>query len=199
MKGQKIIVFLCVAAAVGGTACLLVAGMVRCDQIVGSPVQSPGGEFFATSTFKACPTGFLSTTNCSVSVALGVKTEKSSSHTPTSIFELTDASEDPTLTWVNEHELALRVNDIGEIQVAKREVGDVRIRYTVPKWIWDRLGTFEADRMRVHSESQDLYRTGKLSQEDLRASLATEDAVADERAKFRDWVLSNATVDEQPR
>jgi hypothetical protein len=98
---------------------------------------------------------------------------------------------------VNGHELALRVNDIGEIRVSKHKVGDVKISYTVPKWIWDRLGTFEADRLRSEHESQDLYKSGKLSKEDLRASIATEDAVGEEHAKFRQWVIANATVDDQ--
>jgi hypothetical protein len=199
MRGGKIIVSLIAASAIGCTAFLFVARLVRCDEIIEPPVRSPDGQSFATSTFRACPVGLLSTTTCSVSVALNLKSAAFPSNNQTSIFESTDASEVPTLTWVNGHELALRVNDIGEIQLSKREVGGVRISYTVPKWIWDRLGKFEADRLRVENESQNLYRSGKLSKEDLRASIATENSVAEEHAKFRQWVLANATVDDQPQ
>ena len=188
---------LIVALAIGGFAYLLLARAVRCDEIVELPVRSPDGQSSATTTFRACPTGFLSTTTCSVSVVLNAKSATSPSNTPTSIFELTDASEVPTLTWVNGSELALRVNDIGEVQVAKRQVGDVRISYTVPRWIWDRLGTFETDRLREERQSQDLYKSGKISEEDLRGSIAVENAVAEEHAKFRQWVLANATVDDR--
>lgn len=199
MRGGKIIVSLIAASVIGGTACLFVARMTRCDEIVELPVRSPDGQSFAASTFKACPVGLLSTTTCSVSVVLNLKSPTSPSNSQTPIFESTDASEVPTLTWVNGHELALRVNDIGEILVSKRDVGGVKISYTVPKWIWDRSGTFEADRIRVESESQNLYNSGKLSKEDLRASIATENTVAEEGAKFRQWVLANATVDDQPQ
>jgi hypothetical protein len=77
-----------------------------------------------------------------------------SSNNQTSIFESVDASEVPTLTWVNGQELRLRVNDIGDIQASKHEVRGVRISYTVPKWIWDRLGTLEAERLRSERESR---------------------------------------------
>ncbi len=184
-------------AVIGGSACLLVSRVTRCDEIVDPPVRSAGGSV-ATSTFRACPTGFLSTTTCSVSVALS-SGPSASSKGQTQIFELVDASEVPTLTWVNEHELRLRVNDIGNIQTSKPQVDDIRIIYTVPKWIWDRLGAFEAERLRSERESQELANSGKLSKDDLRASIATEEAVAEEHAKFRQWVLANATEDNQPQ
>ena len=199
MRGRTIIVFLIAASVIGGSACLLVARAVRCDEVVEPPVRSPDGESLATSTFRACPVGLLSTTTCSVSVALSSRSAASPSNNETSIFELADATEVPTLTWVNAHELRLRVNDIGEIQVSKHEVRDVKIRYTVPKWIWDRLGTLEADRLRGERESQDLFKSGKLSKDDLRASIATEDALAEEHARFRQWVIANATVGDQPQ
>jgi hypothetical protein len=100
---------------------------------------------------------------------------------------------------VNEHELRLRINDIGNIQASKPQVDDIRISYTVPKWIWDRLGTFESERLRSERESQELAKSGKLSKEDLRASIAIEEAVAEEHAKFRQWVMANATEDNQPQ
>jgi hypothetical protein len=131
-------------------------------------------------------------------VALSLKSLSSSSTNKTSVFESADAAEVPTLTWLNEHELVLRVNDIGEVQISKHEVGDVRIRYTVPKWIWNNLGTIETDRLNSERESQDLYKAGKLSKDDLRASIGTEDAVARERANFREWVIANATVEDPP-
>ena len=197
MKGRTIIVFLTAVLVIGGSACLLVSRAARCDEIVEPPVRSPGGSV-ATSTFRACPVGLLSTTTCSVSVALS-SGSSSSSNTQTRIFELVDASEVPTLTWVNEHELRLRVNDIGNIQASKPQVDDIRISYTVPKWIWDRLGTFESERLRSERESQELAKSGKLSKEDLRASIAVEEAVAEEHAKFRQWVMANATEDNQPQ
>jgi hypothetical protein len=122
-----------------------------------------------------------------------------SSNNQTSIFESVDASEVPTLTWVNGQELRLRVNDIGDIQASKHEVRGVRISYTVPKWIWDRLGTLEAERLRSERESRELFKSGKLSKEDLRASIATEEAMGEEYAKFRQWVIANATEDDQPQ
>lgn len=121
------------------------------------------------------------------------------SNNQTSIFESVDASEVPTLTWVNGQELRLRVNDIGDIQASKHEVRGVRISYIVPKWIWDRLGTLEAERLRSERESQELFKSGKLSKEDLRASIATEEAMGEEYAKFRQWVIANATEDDQPQ
>jgi hypothetical protein len=198
MRGRKIIVLLFGASAISGSACLFMARAVRCDEIVEPPVRSPDGESVATSTLKSCPVGFLSSTNYSVSVALSFQSPASSSKTETSVFESADATEVPTLTWVNGHELVLKVNDIGAVQVSKHEAGDVRISYTVPRWIWDRLGTIEADRLHSERESQDLYKAGKLSKEDLRASIGTEDVVAEEQAKFRQWVIANATVEDPP-
>ena len=197
MRGRKIIVCLIAILAIGCSAFFLLSRATRCDEIVESPVPSPEGNSTAASTFRACPTGFLSTTTCSVSVALISKSATSPSDTETSIFESADASEVPTLTWINEHELRLRVNDIGEIQASKHEVRGVKISYTVSKLIWDRLGTFEAEKLRVERQSQDLFQSGKLTKDDLRASIATEKAVADENAKFRQWVIANATVDDR--
>jgi hypothetical protein len=85
---------------------------------------------------------------------------------------------------MNEHELRLRVNDIGDIRAAKHEVRGVRISYTVPKWIWDRLGTFEAERLRIERESQERFNSGNLSKEELRASITTEEAMGEEHANF---------------
>ena len=185
-------------SVIGGSAYLLVARATRCDEVVEPPVQSPDGASVATSTFRACPVGLLSTTTCSVSVVLS-SGSATSSNDHTSIFESVDASEVPTLTWVNGHELRLRVNDIGDIQASKHEVRGVRISYAVPKWIWDRLGTLEAERLRSERESQELFESGKLSKEDLRASIATEEEMGEEHAKFRQWVIANATEDDQPQ
>ena len=177
-------------------ACLLIARTVRCEEIIDSPVPSPNGKFVATSTLKACPIGFLSPTNCSVSVALSPKSRPFYSKNETLIFESTDAAEVPTLRWLNGQELVLRVNDIGEVQFARHELEGVRITYTVPRWMWDRLGTIEADRLHSGRESQALYNAGKLTKDDLRASLQNEDATARERSSFRDWVIANATVED---
>jgi len=98
---------------------------------------------------------------------------------------------------MNGHELPLRVNDIGDIRAAKHEVRGVPISYTVPKWIWDRLGTFEAERLRIERESQERFNSGNLSKEELRASITTEEAMGEEHAKFRQWVVANATEDDQ--
>ena len=198
MRGRTIIVLLTAASLIGGSAYLLVARATRCDEVVEPPVRSPDGASVATSTFRACPVGLLSTTTCSVSVVLSSGSAKSSSD-QTPIFESVDASEVPTLIWVNGHELRLRVNDIGDIQASKHEVRGIRISYTVPKWIWDRLGTLEAERLRSERESQELFKSGKLSKEDLRASIATEEAMGEEHAKFRQWVIANAIEDASPQ
>jgi hypothetical protein len=198
MRGRTIIVLLTAVSVIGGSAYLLLARATRCDEVVELPVRSPDGASVATSTFRACPVGLLSTTTCSVSVVLSSGSATSSSN-ETSIFESVDASEVPTLTWVNGHELRLRVNDIGDIQASKHEVRDVRISYTVPKWIWDRLGTLETERLRSERESQELFKSGRLSKEDLRASIATEEAMGEEHAKFRRWVTANATEEDQPQ
>jgi hypothetical protein len=198
MRGRTIIVLLTAVSVIGGSAYLLVARATRCDEVVEPPVQSPDGASVATTTFRACPVGLLSTTTCSVSVVLS-SGSATSSNNQTSIFESVDALEVPSLTWVNGHELRLRVNDIGDIQASKHEVRGVRISYTVPKWIWERLGTFEAERLRSERESQELFKSGKLSKEDLRASTAIEEAMGEEHAKFRQWVMANATEDDQPQ
>jgi hypothetical protein len=196
MRRRTIIVLMTAASVVGGSAYVLVAKVTRCDEIVELPLRSPDGAFAATATFRACPVGLLSTTTCSVSVALSSGSAPSSNE-GTSIFESVDASEVPTLTWVSEHELRVRVNDIGNIQASKHEARGVRIGYTVPKWIWDRVGTFEAEHLRSERESKELYSSGKLSKDDLRATTATEDAMAEEHEKFRRWVMENATEDAQ--
>ena len=205
MTGRKIIVLLLGASAIGGASCLFIARAVicgaravRCDEFVEQHVQSPDGESVATSTLKACPVGLLSVTNYSVSVALSLKSRASSSTSETSVFELAEAAEAPTLTWVNGRGLVLVVKDIGEVRVSKYEVGSVRIRYTVPGWIWEKLGTIEADRLKGERESQELYNVGKLSKDDLRVSIETEEAVARERSNFRQWIIANATVEGPP-
>lgn len=198
MRKGPIIVVLAAVSVIGCAAYFLVARAARCDEIVESPVRSPDGLLVATSTFRACPVGLLSTTTCSVSVAVSPISPTSSSN-PTTIFESVDASEVPTLSWVDQHELRLRVNDIGVIQASKHRIGEVKISYTVPKWIWDKLDTFEADRVQSERQSQELFDSGKLSKDDLRASISTEEAMAGEHARFREWVLANATEDGRPQ
>src|ERR1035437_4660835 len=150
MRGRTIIVLLVSGLATTGAGYLCVAreSRPRCDEIVESPVRSPDGKSIATSAMKACPVGFLSTTDYSVSVTLSSESAASSSKTEDSVFEFADTAEEPSLTSGNEHELIVRVNDFGEVQVSKHEAGDVKISYTVPKWIWDRLGMIEANRLR---------------------------------------------------
>ena len=127
MIGRKIIALLVSASLIGGVAYFFITRTVRCDEIVEPPVRSPDGESVAISTLKACPVGLLSSTNCSVSVVLRPESSASASKNDTSIFESADASEVPTLTWANGHELVLQVNDIGAVQVSKHEVGEVKI------------------------------------------------------------------------
>ena len=143
MTGRTIIGLLLGASAVGGTACLfigrtIIGRAVKCDEFIEQSVRSPDGEFVATSTSKACPVGLLSSTNYSVSVALSSKSRASPSTDQALVFESAGAAEAPTVSWVNGHELLLRVKEIGEVRASKHELGDVAIRYTVPAWIWDR-------------------------------------------------------------
>ena len=114
---------------------------------------------------------------------------------PMQIFEIDDAAEQPHISWTNRNELKLELNDEGTVSVCKHEVADIKIKYVVPKWMWDSLGAIESDHVRDDRQSEELFKAGKMSQDDLRVSLQTIQAVAEERATFRQWVLDNATVD----
>lgn len=168
-----------------------------CDQTVDRSALSPDGRWVAASTGKACPVGFLSVTDYSVSVTLGPQPAPPGTK-PTVIFELTDAGQSPTLTWVNPHELIVRLNDPGEVQISKHELAGVKISYVVPNWMWANTGTIEADRARTEGQAQALYKEGKLDKKDLRAATEISNAAAKARSGFRQWIIDNASIDSAP-
>jgi hypothetical protein len=129
-------------------------------------------------------------------VTLDSKSPASFLKTPVKIFDTYGAAEPPTLTWASEHELVLKVNDMGRVETSMHGVGDVRIKYTAAKWMWDNLGSVESDRLREERESRELYKRGKLSSDDLRVSREITDGAAKERSHFRQWILDNATVED---
>ena len=198
MQGRKAIV---VTSGVFTGVCAvayLFTGVIshrsRCDQIAGGSVSSPDGRWVAVSAGNACPVGFLSVTDYSVSVKLGSKSANPLTK-PTVIFESTDAGEPPTLSWVSQNELVVRLNDPGDVQTSKHENAGVKISYLVPRWIWMNTGTIEADRMREEAQARELYKDGKIDEKDLRSEIETTNAVAKERSGFRQWIADNATVE----
>lgn len=177
-----------------GAAYFFVSRGTRCDQFSDPRVSSPSGEWVAASTGKACPIGWLSVTDYSVSVTLE-HGRPSTQAKPVVIFSQTDAGALPTLHWVSANELIVQLNDSGEVQTSQQESGGVKIRYVVPTWLLKNSQTFEVDRERQTTEAQELYRHGKISTKDLREELRSIEAITKERAAFHQWIASNASVD----
>jgi hypothetical protein len=51
--------------------------------------------------------------------------------------------------------------------------------------MWDSLRAIESDHIRDDSQAEELFKAGKMSHDDLRISLQINQAVAEERAAFR--------------
>jgi len=177
-----------------GTAYLFMAQATKCDQFAEPSVLSPSGEWIAAAIGDACPIGFLSVTDYSVSVTLKHQTPSTQAK-PTVIFMQTDAGASPTLTWASANELVIRLNEPGNVQISGHESEGVQIRYVVTNWIWKSAQTIEVDRARDENEEQALYKQGKISEKDLRDVIKNLDDVAKERIAFRQWIINNAIIE----
>jgi hypothetical protein len=92
--------------------------------------------------------------------------------------------------------LILRVTDEGAVRVSKHEFANLTIKYEVPRWLRDNLGKIETNHQLQNKESEELYKAGKISSDDLRISLEIDQAEAEEWVNFRQWVLENASQDD---
>lgn len=170
------------------------ATAVGCEELPETSVPSPNGDWISAATTRGCQAGLLSSTNYSVSVAL-ISRSPSRRTGRTVVFESGDLAEPPTLRWVSERELVVKVNEVGDVWKSRHENAGVKITYLVPNSIWDRLGAVDADQAREERASLELYKAGKLSDKDFRLITESSKAVAKERSTFRQWVVDNATVD----
>lgn len=193
MRKLRVLVSLVCASMIPFAGYFLFARTGGCEESREPDVLSPNGQQVAAASMKACPAGFLSSTNPSVFVNLrhgGTPTSKA-----TLVFQLDDAAEPPTLTWTSGNELTVKLNDTGQVEVAKLESQGTKIHYTVPSWMLDRLGGVERTRLSRNRESEALYKTGRISEADFRGMSRTNDAVAQEQESFREWVSANASVE----
>jgi len=173
---------------------LFISRVIKCDEIEEPSIWSPDGRWVVKSMTKACPAGPLSVTNYDVIVTISVSpTASSAKPSPERIFESDGSSSPPTVTWASPHALVLKVNDEGAIRISRHEFANVAINYVVPKWLWDNLGKIETDHLQQNRESEELYKSGKMSSDDLRISLQINQDSADEWTKFRQWVSENAS------
>lgn len=169
----------------------------RCDFTSETPIWSPDGKWVVTATTRACPAGPLSVTDYDVFVTLDARKAAGSTFAgPVQIFESGGTAEPPIISWNNTNDLRLRLAEEGTVKTSKHEVDDVRIRYVVPKWIWDRLGTIQTDHLQKDRNAEELFAAGKLSRDDMRITQQIDHSVAEERTKFRKWVLDSATVED---
>ncbi len=187
-----------VSAIIAGLIYTTSRGVARpeCDYTDDTSVWSPDGKWLATATSRACPAGPLSVTNYGVFVTLRARPASGLAATaPIHIFDSDGAAEPPQVTWTGANELRLELKEEGSVRTSKHDVEGIRIKYVVPKWIWDSLGKIQSDRLRQDRESEELVESGKMTDADLRISLQAHAAAAEERATFRQWVLRNATVE----
>jgi hypothetical protein len=173
--------------------CLVIFRASKCENIDESSVRSPDGRWVAQSTTMACPVGLLSVTNYDDIVTLSATTAASGKANAVRIFECDGCSAPLTITWPNSNVLVLIVADEGAVRVSKHEFANVTIKYEVPKWLWDNLGEIETVHLLRNRESQELYKAGKMSSDDLRISREVDQADAQEWANFRQWVVENAS------
>jgi hypothetical protein len=109
------------------------------------------------------------------------------------IFEIDGSSNPPAVTWASPNALVLKVNDEGAVKISRHELANVAINYVVPKWLSDNLGKIETDHLQQNKESEELYKSGKMTADDLRIELQTHQDSAEEWTKFRQWVSENAS------
>ena len=197
--GKRIAVTLGSVMIAGLVIGLVIFRIVKCEDIDEPSVRSPDGKWVVKSTTKACSVGLLSVTNYDVIVTLSpTATSASPKARPVRIFESDHSPKPPTVKWTSANAVVLEVADVGAVRVSKHESANVTINYTVPKWLWDNLGTIESVRLKKNRESEELHKAGKISSDDLRVSLENNQAVAKEWTNFRSWVLENAPFERDP-
>ena len=190
---------LMITAGVVATVRFVVSRAAKCDYVDETPVPSPDGKWVVTATTRACPYGLLSCTDYDVFVTLSAGPGAPPPHAGTArIFEEDDAAEPPDIFWTGMNELILKVADFGAVRTSRHQFENMRIKYVVPKWIWDRLGQAETYHAQQDKDSMELFKAGKMSGHDLRISLETNQGVADEMRQFRKWVVENASVEGEP-
>ena len=185
-----------IAAGVVATVCFVVFRLVKCDYISETPVPSPDGKWVVTATTRACPCGPLSSTNYDVFVTLSAGPSASPPIAGMArIFENDGAAEPPGVSWTGMNEVTLKIADFGAVRTSKHQVENIRIKYVVPKWMWDRLGETETYHAQEDRDSKELFKAGKISGDDLRILLDSHQRVADEMRQSRKWVADNATIE----
>ena len=65
----------------------------------------------------------------------------------------------------------------------------------MPKWIWARLGKIEIELFQSERDAKERFKAGKLSSGELRIEQKIDHSYAEERSKFREWVLDSATIE----
>ena len=192
--GKRIAVTLGCVVIAGLVVSLFISRVIKCEDIEEPSIWSPDGKWVVKSMTKACPAGPLSVTNYDVIVTmLASPTASSAKAGPERIFESDGSSNPPTIIWASANALVLKVNDEGAVRISRHDLANVAINYVVPKLLWEKLGKIEADHLRQDKESEELYKSGKMSSDDLRTSLQLNQHSAEEWTKFRQWVLENAS------
>jgi hypothetical protein len=192
--GKRIAVTLGCVVIAALIVSLFISRVIKCDEIEEPSIWSPDGKWVVKSITKACPAGPLSVTNYDVIVTmLASPTASSAKAGPERIFESDGSSNPPTVTWASANALVLKVNDEGAVRISRHELANVAINYVVPKWLWDNLGKIETDHLQQNRESEELYKSGKMSSDDLRTSLQMNQYSGEGLTKFRQWVSENAS------
>jgi hypothetical protein len=192
--GKRIAVTLGCVVIAGLIVSLFISRVIKCEDIEEPSIWSPDGKWVVKSITKACPAGPLSVTNYDVIVTMSASLTGSSAKAgPERIFESDGSSNPPTITWASASALVLKANDEGAVRSSRHELANVAINYVVPKLLWEDLGKIETDHLRQDRESEELYRSGKMSSDDLRTSLQLNQYSAGEWTKFRQWVSENAS------
>jgi hypothetical protein len=196
MQRNSLITVVAIAAIVIATGGFVACSISKCNNFDETSARSPDGKWVATSTVRECPLGLLSCTDYSVFVTLSAGL--AALHPipdPVRILEDDGAAEPPSVTWTGTNEVTLKLADFGTVITSKHEVGNIRIKYVVAKWIWDRLGKTETLRVQEDRDSERLFKAGKMTRDDLQISRNINHDAADERTNFRQWIRDNATVE----
>jgi hypothetical protein len=196
MRRNSVVAFVIVTLALIGTVGFVVFRSVRCDYTSEAPVWSPDGKWVLSSTTRACPAGPLSVTKYDVFVTLNSGPAAVSPVAGSvQIFENHGAAEPPSISWTSTKEVSLKVMEEGTVTTSKHEVANIRFKYVVPKRIWDSLRAIETDRLQRDRDDEELFKAGKCNSDELRTYLEINQSVAEDRTKFRQWVLGNAAVE----
>jgi len=176
-----------------------ISRVVKCEDIEEPALQSPDGKWLVKSILRSCPAGPLSVTNYDVFVILSAQqTISSAKYKPERIFENDGSSDPPGISWPSANTLVIEVNGEGVVKVSRHEFASVAINYMIPKGLRDNLDKIETDRLQKNRESEELYKSGKMSIDDLRVSLQVERDSAEEWTKFRQWASENASIEANP-